>query len=385
VAGVTSVDRFDRWLRGEFVELNTELDEAYFAARSQVLVDDPVLDKVKQTLLLDGAKLVDRIAEDGRLPEPVGERYQLLGSVGFYLGACRRHEVSAPETFTGAWALATRLGSSLGVAPRFVFAHQALYNVSKIDTYLTFTSLADEERFITNNALAVLAYQRAANALRRVRFLGVSNTIATYLFEEALSGLEDVLRFNRALSETLDIDRFFYNVRPYFKSHRVGGMEYRGANAGDFAAINEIDVLLGLCSPRDPFYQHMLAEKYPYVPPEDQQLLRDTMTYPSLLEVFLSEEATPGLRHNAELFLSVCRAHGAAYTYHHHRLVKPYLEEPAKTAPPDTLGDITASGPPLAVVIESLARLSDLRAARDRPGIMSARPALDRLRKLLSD
>jgi hypothetical protein len=386
LADVTSVvDQFDRWLRNEFVELNTELDEAYFAARSQVLLDDPVLDKIKQTLLLDGAKLVDQLAESGQLPESVGERYQLLGAVGYYLGACRRHEIAASEAFTGAWSLAARLGSSLGVAPRFVFGHQALYNVARRDTILTFTSLADEKHFLTNNAFGVLAYQRAANALRRIPFIGVSNILATYLFEEAKAGLDDVLRFNRQLSETVDIERFFFNVRPYFQGHRVGAMEYRGVNGGDFAAVNEIDVLLGLCSPRDPFYQHVIAEKYPYVPPEDQEQLRALMTYPSLLDAFLTEELTPGLRRNAELFLVVCRAHGAAYSFHHNRLVRPYLEEPAQSAPPETLDDITASGPPLEVVVAGLARLSDLRAARDRPGIMSARPALDQLRKLLSD
>jgi hypothetical protein len=260
-----------------------------------------------------------------------------------------------------------------------------LYNVSRRDTFLTFTSIADERNFLTNNAFGVLAYQRAANALRRIPFIGVSNTLTTYLLEEAKAGLDDVLRFNRALSESVDVERFFYNVRPYFQGHRVGAMEYRGVNGGDFAAVNEIDVLLGLCSPQDPFYQHVIAEKYPYCPPEDQPLLRAAMTYRPLLDAFLTEELTPGLRRNAELFLAVCRAHGAAYSFHHNRLVRPYLEAPARTAPPDTLDGITASGPPLEVVVEGLARLSDLRAARDRPGIMSARPALDRLRKLLSD
>jgi hypothetical protein len=47
-------------------------------------------------------------------------------------------------------------------------------------------------------------------------------------------------------------DRLFYNIRPYFKTYRVGSREFRGANAGDFAAVNTIDVMLGLCSPHDP-------------------------------------------------------------------------------------------------------------------------------------
>jgi len=38
-------------------------------------------------------------------------------------------------------------------------------------------------------------------------------------------------------------------------------VDYRGANAGDFAAINEIDVTLGLCRTDDAFYQSIVREK----------------------------------------------------------------------------------------------------------------------------
>jgi hypothetical protein len=77
----------------------------------------------------------------------------------------------------------------------------------------------------------------------------------------------------------------------------------------------------------------------------------------------------------------VCRLHGAAYSFHHHRLVRPFLVEPAKHAP-DT-EDLTASGPPLPVVLEFLERLSDLRAARDRPGLATAHDDLATLRAAL--
>jgi hypothetical protein len=104
------------------------------------------------------------------------------------------------------------------------------------------------------------------------------------------------------------------------------------------------------------------------VPPEDQPRLRSLPT--DLLSLF---EA--GATRNADRFLAVCRAHGAAYAFHHHRLVLPFL---ASTATADT-----ASGPPLAVVVASLARLVDLRAARDRPG--TARPRLARLRAAIGE
>lgn len=388
----TAADDFDRWIRNDFVALNTLLEEAHFAAEGRIPRDRPELAAARRRIGREGAELVGRIT-DGCAPDalPVkdDERYELLGSVGLYLGACRRHEIEGPQS--AAWPLAQLLASSLGVVPRFVFAHQALYNRAVGDTFRTFTSLADERAFILYNGLSVLAYQRTAAALRRVPALGVSSPLTAYLLREARSGLEDVLDLGRTLSKTLDVDRFFLNIRPYFQAHRVGGVEYRGVNAGDFAAINTIDVLLGLCSPYDPFYQALLTEKYPYMPPEDQATLRATVTAEPLLDAFVRETAagalTPQLRDNAELFLAVCRLHGAASAFHHHRLVVPFLQAPAARAPQEqesgTAG-LTTSGPPLHVVMGTLARLVDLRTARQRPGTDGgARPALDRLRRAL--
>lgn len=376
----TAVDAFESWLRRDFVELNTELEEAYFAAGSENLVR-PDLSEAKRELVRAGGELIARVVADYT---PDAMRYQLLGAVGFYLAACRRHGL---EPLRPAWALAQLLGSSLGVAPRYVFAHQSTHNPAVRGGYRLFTSLADEQVFVTHNGLAVLAYQRVAEALRRIPPMGVSHPMATYLFEQAGAALGDVLRFNRALAATLDADRFFRNIRPYFKPYRVGGVVHRGVNAGDFSAVNEIDLLLGLASAKDPFYQSVLADKYAFVPPEDQPLLRQAVGERSLLARFLSEAedgpVSPRLRENGELFLTVCRAHGAAYAFHHHRLVKPFLEAPAATAPPDQVEDLTASGPPLAVVLAGLDRLKHLRTARPHPDAPSVRPDLIRLRELL--
>ena len=69
--------------------------------------------------------------------------------------------------------------------------------------------------------------------------------VADVLFEAAQQALREVLLCNERLFARLDVERFFYSVRPYYKPYRVGRQEYRGANTGDFAGINEIDLLLG--------------------------------------------------------------------------------------------------------------------------------------------
>jgi hypothetical protein len=346
------VTDFARWLATDFADLNTELEEAYFAARAEIVYEVADLDQRRHALRDDGAALLGRLGDDADVS------YETLGAVGLYLAACRRHEVDAPEH---AQAVAGRLGLALGVAPRMVFAHMSTHNPAGH----TFTRLPDEDTFTRYNALGVLSYQRAASALRRAAGTSPDGPLTAYLLDDAREALDDVLRFNQALAAELDRDRFFYNVRPYFKPHVVCGAEYRGANAGDYSAVNEIDLALGLCDRSDPFYQRILAEKYPYVPPEDQPRLR---TPPTALRM------APGSP-NAERFLAVCRAHGAAYSFHHHRLVKPFLAEPAASAPPDRLARLTASGPPLDVVLAGLSRLVDLRAARDRPGTAHARLA----------
>ena len=384
-AHVSPIDDLERWIRGEFTELNTELEELYFAEKAIVLQDRADVDALGRVLVRDGGALIGKVAEQRVLPQDPDVRYELLGMVGFYLGACRRHEVEPDQAQVA--PLAQALSASLGVAPRFSSAHQHIHNRAVGGAFYSFTTLDSERVFLTYNGLSVMAYRRAAHALLGVPALGVSNPLATYHLADAVAALQDVLRYSRALAAELDPDRFFYNIRPYFKSYRVGSREFRGANAGDFAAINAIDVLLGLCSPHDPFYQWVTADKYPYVAPEDQKLLRGLVTTESLLTTIVREleagTTSAPLRENAELLLAACRQHGAATVFHHNKLVVPFLQEPAAFAPQERQSDMTASGPPLEAVIETLARLRDLRAARERPGLVTARPALERVRALL--
>ena len=366
-----AIDRLDEWLRGEFVQINTALEEAYFAERIDVIRGRADLDRLKSQLLQQGGPRMTALAELPSLPDSGHASYRLLGLVGHYLAACQRHEAPLSDDAgarQAAWSISMRIGESLGVAPRLVFAHQSLFNDAVGGRYRTFTSLRDEEVFIRLNALGVLAYYRAARALTRVAGVGVTGPVAAYLFDDAEAALRDVLTFNQELARQVDVDRFFFNVRPYFKTYRVGDVDYRGANAGDFSAINEIDVSLGLCSMADPFYRAIVREKSKYVPPDDVPIMHALDGMPSIAQLFREEFAAHGetsaWKANADRYLAVCKMHGAAYAFHHQRLVKGYVESPSRTATSAHSAGVTSSGPPLAELMTMLQRLVELRTSR---------------------
>ena len=380
------IEQLDDFLRGDFVRINTALEEAYFAERRDVIAGRSDLEALKRDLLRHGGIAIDRVGDMATLPGEPRAAYRLLGLVGHYLAACQRHEAPLSNrdgAREAAWRISSRIGDALGVAPRLVFSHQSLFNDAVAGVIRTFTSLPDEEIFIRFNALGVLAYRRAAAALRDIAGLGVSSPGAAYALDDATTALRDVLAFNQELAKQLNVERFFLNVRPYFKTYRVGDTDHRGANAGDFAAINEIDVTLGLCRMDDPFYGAIVREKFPFVPPDDQPHLRTLDRRVSLLDAFTreldSQGPTAAWKANALRFLAVCKAHGAAYAFHHQRLVRPYVEAPARRMPTTHAAGMTSSGPPLDQVMAMLGRLLDLRLARDREGLATAEGPIARL------
>ena len=172
---------------------------------------------------------------------------------------------------------------------------------------------------------------------------------------------------------------------PYYKPHKVGLHEYRGANAGDFAGINVIDLLLGLCRADDPYYSQLLVDKFLFMRPEDQLLLRDCMRRKSLLDSFLechdSDKDASWYRTNGALFLEVCDAHAETAIQHHEQLVSKFIEHPAAKAGIADKADLTASGPPLPVLLKSLRKLCDMRCAADRDDIPSRYADVQKLRK----
>lgn len=382
---------FDGWLRSRFVELNTELEELYFSQGKLLVKGDSSVDTLTKALVDEGKQLISAVLAEGETHGNYEEGFYLLGNVGMYMAACRRHEVdmepgAAVSSLSEASILASRLGSALGVAPRFMATHLSTDNRAINGNYRSFTSLQDEFIFVDYNTLGVLAYKKAADALERILTIGVSNTITAYLLEDAKNALKEVLKFNEILDEKLDVDRFFYNVRPYYKSYKVGRRDYRGANAGDFAGINVVDLLLGLCSMNDPFYLDIVLDKQAYMTKSEQQRMQAAMNVKSLLTQFLEElednSSNERFKNNAALFIDVCDMHGKAYAFHHDVLVSKYIEHPAAKIPQTQMENLTASGPPLPVLLRSLEKLRDLRMSKQRDDIATRFKDLERLRAL---
>ncbi len=388
----SNVAAFDHWIRTSFRDLNTELEEIYFAQENKAAVQT-VGDTIKSQLQDEGRSYIVELLAEGNTDEGFDSGFALLGNVGLYMGACRRHEITEPSQeqtspLIEASALALQLGSSLGVTPRFATSHLATHNYALHGTYKSFTSLEAEYVFLEYNTRGVFAYKRAADALVRTLPLGVSHPVTYDLLCAAKDALMDVIAYNDKLYDKLDTDRFFYCVRPYYKPYRVGLHEYRGANAGDFAGINEIDLLLGLCSADNLSYSQLLVDKFLYMMPEDQSRLRDVTRRQSLMNSFLeqldSQGAAKWFQKNARIFLDVCEAHGKTAAQHHNQLVSKYIEGPASELPDEFQKNITASGPPLNVVLRALEKLRDLRMAADRDDIPSRYADIQRLKACLN-
>jgi len=386
-----NADAFDRWIRSSFVELNTELENLYFAQQDRAQVQG-CGDSLKATLRDEGHIHVVALLAEGNTGDGFDSAFGVLGNVGMYLGALRRHELTNPmreerSPFVEASSLALHVGSSLGMAPRFATAHLATHNKAMAGIRKSFTSLPDEFLFIDENTRGILSLQRVAEALAKIVNLGVSSPVADVLFDTAKSALRDVIRFNTRLFEKLDVQRFFYSVRPYYKPYRVGRQEYRGANAGDFSGINEIDLLLGLCQANNPYYAQLLVDKMLFMLPSDQARLRDCMMRTSLLDELLTlaaeHSAADWFRQNARAYLEVCDLFGQTAVQHHNTLVKRFIEEPAQDVKEDQLAGITASGPPLSVLLRALEVLRDLRTGADRHDIPTRHADLVKLRSYM--
>src|SRR5580704_2158236 len=166
------VEAFDRWIRTSFVQMNTELENLYFAANDRSRVEG-VGEPIKAALRDEGHRYVVDLLEEGNTGDGFDVAFGVLGNVGMYLGSMRRHELTNPareerSPFREASSLALHVGASLGMAPRFATAHLSTHNLALAGVRKSFTSLPDEFLFIDENTRGILSLQRAADALMQV-------------------------------------------------------------------------------------------------------------------------------------------------------------------------------------------------------------------------
>ena len=381
-------DKFDQWIRTTFIELNTALEDLYFDLEDRADVEH-VGTEIKMQLEQEGCALIAPLAAEGNTDQRFENAFDVLGNLGLFLAALRRHELTNPDRedqspYEDCSALGMHIAASIGVAPRFATSHLTTHNRAVNGVIKSFTSLPDERIFNDHNLLGILGFKRAGVALMRIPTMGVSSRGAALMLTEAREALESVATHNKQLYDKMNMSRFFFSVRPYYKPYRVGKEVHRGANAGDFAEINEIDLLLGLCRGNDPYYAQILEEKHLFMMPEDQQNLRRCLGMKPLLDEFMdylpASKDEEWFKTNAKLFLDVCDAHGRTAAQHHNMLVRRFIEKPAASMDSKHLAQVTASGPPLADLVKSLETLRDLRMAAQRNDIETAHDKFAMLR-----
>ena len=81
----------DRWIRNDFKAMNTELEEIYFTSRDS---NEPLGDSIKTQLVDEGRALIAELLNEGNTDEGFDSGFELLGDVGFYMAACRRHDIT---------------------------------------------------------------------------------------------------------------------------------------------------------------------------------------------------------------------------------------------------------------------------------------------------
>ncbi|MGD9801207.1 MAG: monodechloroaminopyrrolnitrin synthase PrnB family protein, partial [Parvularculaceae bacterium] len=129
-----NVEKFDGWIRSRFADFNTELEELYFAQKDRANVES-VGDELKKAIYEEGRKFVVALRDEGNTDEGFDRAFDVLGDLGLWLAALRRHELTNPakeekSPFFEASALGMHIGASIGVVPRFATSHLSTHNAA---------------------------------------------------------------------------------------------------------------------------------------------------------------------------------------------------------------------------------------------------------------
>src|SRR6185503_7953713 len=113
----TAADNLDRWIRSSFVAMNTQLENLYFAQADRANVDG-VGEAIKETLAEEGRALVQPLAAEGNTNEGFDSAFDVLGNLGLFMAALRRHELTNPARETSSpFQDASALGLHIRASP----------------------------------------------------------------------------------------------------------------------------------------------------------------------------------------------------------------------------------------------------------------------------
>ena len=90
-----NVQYFDHWIRNDFQRFNTALEELYFVQPERTNVAG-IGEKIKAQLVAERNDLITALLDEGNTDEGFDNGFELLGNVGFFMAACRRHELDEP-------------------------------------------------------------------------------------------------------------------------------------------------------------------------------------------------------------------------------------------------------------------------------------------------
>jgi len=87
---------FDQWVRHGFRLINTEL-ELLYNQQAKPEITRGVGTSLKNQLIQEGGELIQALLLEGNTDEGFDRGFDLLGNVGFFMAACRRHELDMPN------------------------------------------------------------------------------------------------------------------------------------------------------------------------------------------------------------------------------------------------------------------------------------------------
>ena len=81
------------------MQINTELEDLY-AVQEDRANTEGLGEDIKQTMVAEGNSYIVKLLAEGNTDEGFEQAFDLLGNVGLFMAACRRHEISEPSRET---------------------------------------------------------------------------------------------------------------------------------------------------------------------------------------------------------------------------------------------------------------------------------------------